>query len=48
MEPFIHFPAQGVVVCSEYKYAVLPSHVDTHLKDEEKYRAMKANRERVI
>jgi hypothetical protein len=48
MEPFIHFPVQGVVVCSECKHAVLPSHVDAHLKDEEKHRAVKADRERIV
>jgi hypothetical protein len=35
-------------VCSECKHAVLPSHVDAHLKDEEKHRAVKADRERVV
>ncbi|KAM3088997.1 hypothetical protein ACMFMG_000616 [Clarireedia jacksonii] len=48
MEPFIHFPAQGVIVCSECKYNVLPSHVETHLKDKEKHRAMKADQEHVV
>ncbi|TGO45851.1 hypothetical protein BCON_0361g00110 [Botryotinia convoluta] len=48
MELFVHFPAQGVIVCSECKYAVLPSHVGTHLKDKEKHRAVKADRERVV
>jgi len=43
IEPFVHFLAQGVVVCSECKHAVLPSHVDAHLKDEEKHKAVKAN-----
>jgi hypothetical protein len=47
MEPFVHFPVQGVV-CSECKHAVLPSHVDAHLKDGGKHKAVKADRERVI
>ena len=33
---------------SECKYAMLPSHVDAYLKDEEKHRAVKADRERVV
>jgi hypothetical protein len=44
----MHFLAQGVVVCSEYKYAVLPSHIDAYLKDEGKHKAVKADRERII
>jgi uncharacterized protein (DUF2225 family) len=48
MEPFVHFLAQGVVVCSKCKYAVLPSYVNTYLKDKEKHKAVKADRERVI
>jgi RecQ family ATP-dependent DNA helicase len=44
----VHFPAQGVVVCSECKHAVLPSHIDAHLKDEGKHKAVKADRERII
>ena len=48
MDPFVHFPAQGVVVCSECKHAVLPSHIDAHLKDEGKHKAVKADRERII
>ncbi|PVH70934.1 hypothetical protein DL98DRAFT_617230 [Cadophora sp. DSE1049] len=45
---FVHFPVRGIVVCSECKYAVLPSHVDAHLKDEGKHKAVKADRERII
>jgi hypothetical protein len=30
-------------MCSEYKHAVLPSHVNAYLKDEEKYKAVKAD-----
>ena len=48
MDPFMHFLAQGVVVCSECKHAVLPSHIDAHLKDEGKHKAVKANQERII
>ncbi|KAH6702795.1 hypothetical protein BKA61DRAFT_704075 [Leptodontidium sp. MPI-SDFR-AT-0119] len=48
MDSFVHFPAQGVVVCSECKHAVLPSHIDAHLKDEGKHKAVKADRERII
>ncbi|TVY12509.1 hypothetical protein LARI1_G009141 [Lachnellula arida] len=45
MHPFMHFPAQGVVVYSECKHAVLPSHIDAHLKDDRKHKAVKADRE---
>ncbi|KAM3067126.1 hypothetical protein ACMFMG_011681 [Clarireedia jacksonii] len=48
MEPFVHFPAQGVIVCSECKYAVLPSHVETHLQDKEKHRTVNTDRERMV
>jgi hypothetical protein len=48
MELFIHFLAQGVVVCSECKHAVLPSHIDAYLKDERKHKAVKADRERIV
>ena len=48
MESFIHFPVQGVIIYSEYKYTVLSNHVDIHLKDGGKYKAVKADRERVI
>ncbi|PQE08863.1 c2H2-type zinc-finger domain-containing protein [Rutstroemia sp. NJR-2017a BBW] len=48
MEPFVHFLAQGVIICSECKYAVLPSHIDTHLKDKEKHRAMNIDREHMV
>jgi hypothetical protein len=46
MDPFVHFPAQGVIVCSKCKHAVLPSHINAHLKDEGKHKAVKADRER--
>ena len=48
MDPFIHFPAQGVIVCSECKHAVLPSHVNAHLEDEEKHKVVKEDRERIV
>ena len=35
-------------MCSECKYAVLPSHIDAHLKNEEKHRAVKADREYIV
>ncbi len=44
----MYFPAQGVVVYSEYKYAVLPSYIDAYLKNKGKHKAVKANRERII
>ena len=48
MEPFVHFPAQGVVVCSECKYIVLLSHIDAYLKNKRKHKAVKADRKRII
>ncbi|KAK6593640.1 hypothetical protein H4I95_11032 [Botrytis cinerea] len=48
MDPFVHFPVQGVVVCSECKYAVLPSHINAHLKDEGKHKAVKVGREHIV
>jgi hypothetical protein len=36
------------VVCSDCKYAVLPSHIDAHLKDEGKHKAVKADRECIV
>ena len=48
MDPFVHFPAQGVIVCSKCKHAVLPSHINAHLKDEGKHKAVKADRERIM
>ena len=47
MEPFVHLPAYCIIVCIECKHAVLPSHVDTHLKDENKHNATKEERERI-
>ena len=44
----MYFLAQGVVVCSKYKHAVLPSHIDAYLKDKGKHKAVKADRERII
>ncbi len=44
----MYFPAQGVVIYSEYKYAVLPSYIDAYLKDEGKHKAVKADREYII
>ena len=40
--PFVHFLQHGVVVCSECKHAVLPSHIDAYLKNEGKHKAVKA------
>jgi hypothetical protein len=30
MDHLIHLPAFLIVVCREFQYAVLPSHIDTH------------------
>lgn len=30
MDRFIHLPEFRVIICKEFKYAVLPSHITTH------------------
>ena len=44
----MHFLAQGVIIYSEYKYTVLLSYINAYLKDEGKYKAVKADWERII
>lgn len=48
MDPFVHFPSQRVVVCSQCKHAVLPSHINTHLRDEDKHNMPQEDRTRII
>ena len=48
MDPFIHFPEQRVVVCYECKHAVLPSNVNTHLREEGKHDMSPEDRFRII
>jgi hypothetical protein len=47
MDPFIHFPAQGLLVCSKCKHAVLPGHVDVHLKDSTTHKMPKSKRQTI-
>ena len=47
MEPFVHLPEYRIIVCTECKHAVLPGHVDTHLKDPDKHNAGNEERERI-
>ena len=47
MEPFVHLPKYCIIVCTTCKHAVLPSHVNAHLKDENKHNATKEERERI-
>jgi hypothetical protein len=48
MNPFIHLPRYLVIVCNKCKYAVLPSQIDTHLKNKKKYRYSKEERQIII
>lgn len=48
MDPFVHFPVQRVVVCSECKHAVLPGSINTHLRDDNKHRMPQEDRTRII
>ena len=48
MDPFVHLPEHKVVVCVECKHAVLPSNIDTHLRDKDTYNMQKEDREVVV
>jgi hypothetical protein len=48
MDPFVHFPSQCIVVYFQYKYAVLPSHINMHLRDEDKYNMPQEDRTHII
>jgi uncharacterized protein (DUF2225 family) len=48
MNPFIHLPKYSVVVCKKCKYAVLPSQIDTHLKNRKKHGYDKGQRQAII
>jgi Orsellinic acid/F9775 biosynthesis cluster protein D len=47
MKPFIHFPDQRLIVCSECKHAVLPSNVRTHIQDKTKHSISKEELEKL-
>ena len=48
MDPFVHFPSQRVVVCSQCKHAVLPSNINTHLRNEDKHNMPQEDRTRIV
>ena len=48
MHPFVYLPVFEVVVCTVCRHAVLPSHIDAHLKDKVKHNVVKEQREQVI
>jgi Orsellinic acid/F9775 biosynthesis cluster protein D len=48
MEPFIKLPSYPFIVCRECQYAVLPSQIDSHLKNKKKHGWEKERRDRVI
>jgi hypothetical protein len=47
MYPFIYFPVPKLIICTECKYAVLPSSVRTHMQDKTKHSVSKAELERI-
>jgi hypothetical protein len=48
MDLFVYLPEQYLVVCSKCRHAVLPSNIDTHLKDEETHNIPRDDRRRII
>jgi len=48
MDPFIHFLEQRLVVCLECRYAVLPSNIDTHLKDKDTHNMLTEDQKHII
>ena len=47
MDYFIHLPEFHVVICKKCKYAVLPSHIDTHFTPERPHGFTKQERQRI-
>ena len=47
IEPFVHLLEYCIIVCVECKHVVLPSHVDAHLKDKNKYNTTKEEQEQI-
>jgi hypothetical protein len=41
----MYFPAQGLVVCTRYKHAVLPGHINAYLRDEKTHKMPKKDRQ---
>jgi hypothetical protein len=48
MDPFIYLLEYRIVVCVECKHAVLPSNVDTHLRDENTHNMPKESRGLIV
>jgi superfamily II DNA helicase RecQ len=48
MDPFVYFPVQHIVVCSQCKHAVLPNSIDVHLRDKDKHNIPQDERTRII
>lgn len=48
MYPFVHLPDHSVAVCVECQHAILPSNIDTHLRDGDKHNSTKEERQQVI
>ena len=48
MYVFVYLPLFKVVVCSVCRHAILPSHIDAHLKNKVKHNIVKEQREQVI
>ena len=47
MKPFVHLLEYCIIVYTICKHAVLPSHVDAHLKDKDKHNVVKEEQERI-
>ncbi len=48
MHPFVHLPAFRVVVCVECQYAVLPSNINTHLREKKTHNMPKKDRTQIV
>lgn len=50
MDPFVHIAEQQLVVCSDRacQYAVLPSNINTHLKDKDTHNMVKEDRDQIM
>ncbi len=48
MDPFVYLLEYRVVVCIKYKYTVLPSNINTYLRDENTHNMPKESRGLVV
>lgn len=48
MDLLVHLPRHGIIVCSECKYAVLPSHINSHFSNKRKHKTDKKARDSLI